>query len=41
MCSAGVADRPGTAEEEAGCAMVAEEGGPCEEMLLEKKWGCL
>lgn len=41
MCSACVADHPGTGEEEADCAMVAEEGGPCEEMLLEKRWGFL
>lgn len=40
-CSACVADHPGTGEEEADCAMVAEEGGPCEEMLLEKRWGFL
>lgn len=41
VCSAGVADHPGTAVEGADCEMVVEGGGPCEGMLLEKRWGYL
>lgn len=40
-CSAGVAGHPRTAVEGADCEMVVEEGGPCEAMLLERRWGYL
>lgn len=41
MNSAGVAGHPGTEVEGVDCEMVVEEGGPCEAMLLERRWGYL